>query len=126
GGAAYLGALTRTASGGFVIEGAHPLDSIRAASADGQAGLLPLLLPIDAGLVRFARVVLTEPEIAAIGRGQFVRPAAGLPVLGASDERLIATDATGRPVAVATIRDGRLAPDKVLVDPPAPVGAGAA
>ena len=50
GGAAYLGALTRTASGGFVIEGAYPLDAIRAASADGQAGLLPLLLPIDAGL----------------------------------------------------------------------------
>ena len=127
GGAAYLGALTRTASGGFVIEGAHPLDAIRTASADGQAGLVPLLLPIDAGLDRFARVVLTEPEIAAIGRGQFVRPAAGLPVLGAADERLIATDAAGRPVAVATIRDGRLAPDKVLVDPPAPVAvAGAA
>ena len=73
GGAAYLGALTRTASGGFVIEGAHPLDAIRAASADGQAGLLPLLLPIDAGLGRFARVVLTEPEIAA-DRARPVRP----------------------------------------------------
>lgn len=122
GGAAYLGALTRTASGGFTLDEAHPLETIRAAAADGQAVLAALLLPIDAGLDRFPRVILTGSEIAAVGRGQFVRPDAGLPALGSADDRLIAVDDAGRPVAVAGVRDGRLAPDKVLVDPPlAPV-----
>jgi tRNA pseudouridine55 synthase len=116
GGAAYLGALTRTASGGFSIDAAHALDAIRAAAADGPAGLRPLLLPIDAGLDRFVRVTLAETEVAAIGRGQFVRPAAGLPSLGSPDDRIIAVDRHARPVAVCAIRDGRLAPDKVLVD----------
>ncbi len=118
GGAAYLGALIRTASGGFTIEGAHPLEAIRSAAADGRAGLEPLLLPMDAGLERFPRVVLTTTEIAAVGRGQFVRPSAGLPELGSADARLIAVDDDGRPVAIGEIREGRLAPDKVLVDPP--------
>lgn len=125
GGAAYLGALIRTASGGFTIEGAHPLETIRSAAADGQAGLEPLLLPMDAGLERFPRVVLTATEIAAIGRGQFVRPSAGLPEVGSGDARLIAIDVGGRPVAIGEIREGRLAPDKVLVDPPVAAGAAA-
>ena len=72
--------------------GPIPLETIRAAAADGQARPAALLLPIDAGLDRFPRVVLTEAEIAAVGRGQFVRPSAGLPPLASPDERLIATD----------------------------------
>jgi tRNA pseudouridine55 synthase len=123
GGGAYLGALSRTASGSFTIDMAKPLEAIRAAAADGTAGLSSLLLPLDTGLDRFPRVVLTDDEIAAVGRGQFVRPVAGLPRTASPDERLIAVDGRGRPVAVAGIRDGRLAPDKVLVDPPAPVAA---
>ena len=124
GSAAYLGALVRSASGGFSLEGAHSLDAIRAAAEDGPAGLVPLLLPIDAGLDRFPRVTLDATELAAVARGQFVRPSAGLPVDHVAADRVIAVDATGRPVAVATIRDGRLAPDKVLVDPPAAVPVG--
>ncbi len=120
GGAAYLGALIRTASGGFSIAAAHSLEAIRAAATDGPAGLRPLLLPIDAGLERLARVALGETEVAAVGRGQFVRPAAGLPSVGSPDERVIAVDGDGRPVAVCAIREGRLAPDKVLVDAPLP------
>ena len=121
GGAAYLGALIRTASGGFSIAAAHSLEAVRAAATDGPAGLRPLLLPIDAGLERLARVALGETEVAAVGRGQFVRPAAGLPSVGSPDERVIAVDGDGRPVAVCAIREGRLAPDKVLVDAPLPV-----
>ena len=49
GSAAYLGALTRTASGPFTIEDATPLDEIRAAAAEGPAGLLPFLRPLDTG-----------------------------------------------------------------------------
>ncbi len=119
GSAAYLGSLRRSASGGFGLDDAHTLDAIREAVADGPAGLVPLLLPIDRGLDRFARVVLTESEIVAVGRGQFVRPAAGIPVLADPADPVILTELSGRVVAVATVRDGRLAPDKVLIDPPA-------
>ncbi len=115
GNAAYLGALVRTASGGFRLDAARPLDEVRAAAALGPDRLRGLLLPPDAGLERFPRIRLTEPEIAAIARGQFVRPAA-VPVDSA--ERVIATDADDRPVAIAVLRDGRLAPDKVLVEAP--------
>jgi tRNA pseudouridine55 synthase len=121
GGAAYLGALVRTASGEFRLDGAHSLETIRAAASDGPAGLLRLLLPIDAGLDRFPRVVLTEREVAAVGRGQFVRPVAGLPTASVPGEPVIAVDPAGRPVAVAVVRDGRLAPDKVLIEPAGPV-----
>ncbi len=114
---AYLGALVRTSSGAFQLDGAHSLDTVRAAAAEGPGPLRALLRPPDAGLDRFPRIRLTETEIAAIAKGQFVRPSAG--PIGASVERVIAIDANDRPVAVATVRDGRLAPDKVLVDPPA-------
>ena len=79
GSAAYLGALTRTASGPFTLEATPPLDAIRAAAAGDPAGLSPLLRPIDAGLDAFPVVTLTADEVAAIARGQFVRPGAGLP-----------------------------------------------
>ena len=50
GSAAYLGALTRTASGPFELVDATSLDEIRTAAAERPAGLLPYLRPIDAGL----------------------------------------------------------------------------
>ncbi len=116
---AYLGTLQRTASGGFGLGQAHSLEAIREAVADGPAGLAALLLPIDSGLDRFPRVVLSETEIAAVGRGQFVRPAAGIPALTDPADRIILTDPDRRVVAIALVREGRLAPDKVLIDPPA-------
>jgi tRNA pseudouridine55 synthase len=122
GNAAYLGALVRTASGGFSLDAARPLDDIRAAAADGPERLRGLLLPPDAGLERFPRIQLTEPEIAAIARGQFVRPAAASVAFA---ERVIATDADDRPVAIGSLLDGRLAPDKVLVDPSGSAGSAA-
>jgi tRNA pseudouridine55 synthase len=121
GGGAYLGALVRTASGAFTIDSAHSLEAIRAAAADGPLGLGALLLPIDTGLDRFPRVVLSDDEVMAVGRGQFIRPAAELPPTASPDDRLIAVDGRGQPVAVAAIRDGRLAPDKVLLPPASPV-----
>ena len=79
GSAAYLGSLTRTASGPFRLEDAVSLDDLRAAAAEDPAGLLPHLLPLDTGLDAFPVVTLTDDETAAVARGQFVRPAAGLP-----------------------------------------------
>jgi tRNA pseudouridine55 synthase len=114
GSAAYLGTLTRTASGPFVLADATPLDDIRSAAATSPAGLLPFLRPIDAGLESLPVVDLTDTEVAAIARGQFVRPAGGVPTT-AEHYRLRAPG--GRLVAIATATAGRLAPDKVFVTP---------
>lgn len=121
GSAAYLGALRRTAAGPFIAEAAISLDRIREAAADGPDGIVSLLLPVDAGLERFPDVDLTLDEMAAVARGQFVRPAAGF-AAGAERYRLRAPD--GSLAAIATdAGTGRLAPDKVLVRPAAPIGA---
>src|SRR4029078_4834780 len=50
GSAAYLGALTRTASGPFTIDDATPLEEVRAAAAESPAGLIGLVVPIGTGL----------------------------------------------------------------------------
>ena len=120
GSAAYLGALTRTVSGAFEVADAHPLETIREAAAAGPAGLETLLLPIEAGLDRLPRVRLDRWEVEAIARGQFVRPTGSVPGSDPAGGPIIAEDETGRVVAVVRIHGARLAPDKVLVDPPPP------
>ena len=114
GSAAYLGALTRTVSGPFLLDAAIPLDDVRSAAAGGPAGLVPLLRPVDAGLDAFPIVALTTAEVAAVARGQYVLPAAGLPA-SAERYRLVGPDEAL--VAIASAKDGRLAPDKVFVAP---------
>jgi tRNA pseudouridine55 synthase len=114
GGGAYLGSLTRTASGPFRLESATTLDDVRAAAADGPDGLVPLLQPVDTGLDAFPRVALDADEMAAIARGQFVRPRAGIPG-PASRYRLVGPDAAL--VGIAAAQGDRLAPDKVFIDP---------
>lgn len=121
GNAAYLGALTRTASGPFTLGDAFDLDVIREAAEGGPAGLIPFLRPIDAGLDALPTVPLTFDEVTAVARGQFVRPAAGVPA-GADHYRLLGPD--GRLVAVASGSAGRLVPDKVFVAPAPPVPVG--
>ena len=114
GSAAYLGALTRTASGPFRLDGATALDEIRSAAAEDSAGLIPFLRPIDAGLEHLPVVHLTATEVAAIARGQYVRPLAGFS--GIADHYRL-QDPDGALVAIATANAGRLAPDKVFVSP---------
>lgn len=113
GGGAYLGALSRTSSGPFRLERAISLERVREAAADGPDALGSLLLPIDAGLDSLPELVITDGEVSAISRGQFIR--AALPP-GDPDAPIRVRDGAGRLVAIATVRDGRLAPDKVLVD----------
>ena len=110
---AYLGALSRTSSGPFRLEGAVPLERVREAAAEGPDALASLLLPIDAGLESLPELVLDDGEVTAISRGQFIR--AALPP-SEPDAPIRVRDGAGRLVAIATVRDGRLAPDKVLVD----------
>jgi tRNA pseudouridine55 synthase len=117
GNAAYLGALTRTASGPFDLAAATDLDAIRAAAADGPAAVEALLLPIDAGL-DLATVAVPDAALVAIARGQAIGVPAGTPALE-PDTPVRLVDATGRLVAIARLTGTKLAPDKVLVDPPA-------
>jgi len=111
---AYLGALTRTASGPFRLADAIPLDEVRAATSDGPEGLIELLRPIDTGLEALPRVALSVEEVGAIARGQYVRPAGGIHER-AERYRLVGPD--GTLVAIAAAEAGRLAPDKVFVGP---------
>jgi tRNA pseudouridine55 synthase len=115
GSAAYLGALARTASGPFTIDQATPVEDIRTAAAEGPDRLRDLLLPVDAGLEALPEVTVGPGEATAILRGQFVR--APQPF---GDEPIRVRDADGTLIAIARFRDGRLAPDKVLVDAPSP------
>jgi tRNA pseudouridine55 synthase len=113
GSAAYLGALIRTASGPFRLEDALGVDAIRDAAAAGPARLAALLRPVDAGLESMAEHAVTDDELVAISRGQFIR----VPDLRAEEGAPVRIrDGRGRLVAIAILQGGRLAPDKVLVD----------
>lgn len=118
GSAAYLGALVRTASGPFRLADAVVVDAVRAAAVGGPEALAGLLLRPDTGLEAWPAVTIGADALAAIARGQFVRPPDGLPAAGPGG-RFRLLDASGRLVAMATLRGGRLAPEKVFVDAPA-------
>lgn len=111
----YLGALTRTASGPFRLDDAHPLDEVREVLATGRGG--SLLLPPDAGLDAWPRVTPGPEELLALARGQVVRlRGAVLPPPGPGGLVRV-VDAGGRVVAMARIDGGRLHPDKVFLAP---------
>ena len=114
---AYLGALTRTASGPFELAAAIDLEAIRAAAAEGPAAIEALLLPIDAGL-DLATVVVPDAAFIAIGRGQAIGVPPGTAALD-PDAPLRLVDGAGRLLAIARLVGTKLAPDKVLVDAPA-------
>ena len=111
---AYLGALTRLASGPFATDGAQSLDTIRErAAAHGPDGIRELLLPADAGLEAIPAVALTTAEIADAGQGRYVRPAGGMH--GTPDGiplRLV--DAGGTIVGIGRREGARIAPTKIL------------
>jgi tRNA pseudouridine55 synthase len=117
GSGAYLGALTRTASGPFRLVGAVALGDVRSAAAEGPDRLAALLRPIDAGLEDLPAIVVSESDVPAIARGQIVRAPAGARELPA-DRPVRMLDREGTLLGFATVRDGRLAPDKVLIAAP--------
>lgn len=106
GSGAYLGALTRTASGPFRLEAAHSLDVVRDALTGGRAN--ELLLPMDAGL-DFPELMLGNAEVTLLARGQQVRLAAG-----PADGLVRVLDDSGRLVAIARTAAGVLQPEKVF------------
>jgi tRNA pseudouridine55 synthase len=116
GSAAYLGALVRMASGPFGLDAAVDLEAVRAAAADDPTALERLLLPVDAGLDGMPRLSVDAAAVAALIRGQPAAVAAEPGPIG--DRPILVVDDADRLVAVATLRNGRLMPDKVLVDAP--------
>ena len=112
---AYLGALTRTASGPFRIEAATPLDAVRAALAAGTIDRL--LLPPDTGLDAYPSIRLDSTELGALAHGQVIRHRGDrLPPPGPDGLfRIVGHD--GRLAAMARLDGGRLHPEKVFVTP---------
>jgi tRNA pseudouridine55 synthase len=121
GSAAYLGALTRTASGPFELSSAIDLDTVRAAAANGPAAISARLLPVDAGL-DLPTVTVPDSALVALGRGQAIGVPAGVGALPA-DMPIRLVDETGRLLAIARLAGTKLAPDKVLIDPPSAAAA---
>lgn len=111
---AYLGALVRTASGPFTLDGARSLDEIRdAAAANGPDGIRALLLPSDTGLDALPAVALTAAEIADALQGRYVRPVGGLRGTPEGEPvRLI--DPAGLIVGMGRREGARVAPTKML------------
>jgi tRNA pseudouridine55 synthase len=105
---AYLGALTRSASGPFRLEQARTLDEVRVVLAEGRAGAI--MLPMDAGL-EFPELFLNAAEAAHLARGQQVRRTGALPIEGLVRVR----DEGGRLLAIARAADGLLKPEKVFL-----------
>ncbi len=110
---AYLGALTRTASGPFRLAAARSLDEIRRAAAAGPAALAALLLPIDAGLEGIAPVVLNEAETAAVVRGQQIKPAQR--PQAEQNDRLRILDERRSLIGMGSWTGGRVVPEKIFV-----------
>ena len=117
---AYLGALVRTASGGFRLEDAISFDELRAHAADGPAGIERALRPIDAGLEDLPHTVITTDEVRRLGEGLITAPKTPLPVRDAPLVLAIGPD--GKVAAVCKAVSGALHPHKVLAERPAESG----
>jgi tRNA pseudouridine55 synthase len=108
GSGAYLGALTRTASGPFSLDQARPLDEVRASLSDGRVA--DLLLPMDTGLDQYPVVTVRAQDVNVLVRGQELR------ATDISERGLVRVrDDAGRLVAIG-VADGRtIKPEKVFV-----------
>ncbi|MFL5642892.1 MAG: tRNA pseudouridine(55) synthase TruB [Chloroflexota bacterium] len=113
GSAAYLGALTRTASGPFDLDDAISVDDVRAAAEAGSNRLAGLLEPIDTGL-ELPTVTVPPGSVGALGRGQAIGVPPGTGPLP-SDQPLRLIDAAGELLAIGRLVGTKLAPDKVLI-----------
>ncbi len=111
---AYLGALVRTRSGPFGLDGAVDLDTLRGMASSG-AGLIELTLPMDTGLEMLPAVTLSEEEVASVARGQHVRPEKRPHADGGATLRIL--DATEKLVGMGAWVSGRVVPQKMFVVP---------
>ena len=115
---AYLGALVRTASGGFRLEDAVTFESLREQAGDGPDGIQRVMLPIDAGLEDLPHAPVTDDEVRRLRQGLITAPKAPLEVRDAP--LVLAVGPDGRVAAVCQAVAGALHPHKVLAEAPAP------
>jgi tRNA pseudouridine55 synthase len=108
GSGAYLGALTRTASGPFTLEQARPIDEVRKALVDGQ--VQELLLPMDTGLDHYPVLRLGAEDVTSLARGQELRGRRDAP----QDGLVRVVDDSGQLVAIAVAEGETLRPEKVF------------
>lgn len=128
GSGAYLGALVRTASGGFRLEDAISFESLREHAADGPAGIARVMRPIDAGLEHLPHAPITHDEVRRLGEGLITAPKT--PLADRDAPLVLAVGPDGRIAAVCRAAAGALYPHKVLAqrspDGGRPVGSTAA
>ncbi len=117
---AYLGALVRTASGGFTLDDAVSFDVLREHAADGPAGIARVLRPVDAGLEDLPHAPVTLDEVRRLGEGLITAPRTPLMVRDAPLVLAVAPD--GSIAAVCRAIAGALHPAKVLAPRPATGG----
>ena len=109
GSGAYLGALTRTASGPFTLIQARPLDEVRAALVEGRVG--ELLLPMDTGLDHYPVMRLGAADVTSLARGQELRGRNDVP----QDGLVRVVDESGDLVAIAAADGNTFRPEKVVL-----------
>ncbi len=117
GSGAFLGALTRTESGGFTLADAVSFETLRARAADGPEGLAAILRPMDAGLDDLPHAPVTVDEVRRLWEGLVTGPKTSLAVRDAPIVLAIAPD--GSTAAVCRAVNGILHPDKVFAARPA-------
>jgi tRNA pseudouridine55 synthase len=118
---AYLGALVRTASGGFRLEDAVGFEALRDGAAGGEEGFAALLRPIDAGLEMLPHARITADELRRLFEGLPTGPKTPLEVPDAPTVLAVGPD--GTVVAICRAVGGTLHPHKVLTERPATVRA---
>ena len=114
GSGAYLGALVRTASGGFTLDDAVSFEELRAHAADGPAGIARALRPVDSGLEHLPHAPVTDDEVRRLGEGLLTAPKVRLAVRDAPLVLAVAPD--GSIAAVCEAVAGALQPHKVLAE----------
>lgn len=117
---AYLGALTRTESGHFRLDDAIGFDTLREHAADGPAGIVNVLRPVDAGLEDLPHARITADEVRRLGEGLPTGPKTPLELRNA--ELVIAIGPEGEVAALCRAVNGILHPSKVLAVRPATDG----
>jgi tRNA pseudouridine55 synthase len=117
---AYLGALVRTESGPFRLDDAVSFDTLRDHAADGPAGIVAVLRPVDAGLEGLPHAIVTADEIRRLGEGLPTGPKTPLEAPDAA--LVIAVGPDGDVAALCRSVKGILHPSKVLAVRPATDG----
>ena len=117
---AYLGTLVRTASGRFLLADAISFDTLRERAADGPAGIVDVLRPVDAGLEDVPHTHVTGDEVRRLGEGLPTGPKT--PLAERDAELVLAVGSHGEIVAVCRAVNGVLYPAKVLAPRPATDG----